>query len=211
MVRKPKLREFKDLDVISPLHKLRWSMHKEKGLSIEEIATEHGVAQGVIRQSINRVEASMQNCTMDEAIRLQVDTLRHVHRLEKRTLLEAADATIPIYADGKIVKYEPDHKTRLAAFDAMTSRLTAIKPPGKGVEVNQSKQELHLHAAAANAAAQHAQGKSFEDILRKIKAGQQAQLPVGESDIVLDSEMLTDQDLEDSSALEDDDKDDDQE
>jgi hypothetical protein len=209
-VRKAKSIPFHELESATPLQRLRWTMHKKQGRSIEDIATEHGCSPAVVRQSITRVEALMESFTLEEATRLQVEKVRAVHKAETKMLQEALGSEVVVVVNGKKVVQGPDYDTRLRAFEAMTSRLNAVQPRGGGVSVDLSKRDSHLHVDGGGVP--HSSGKSFEDILRKVKAGQQKQIEAGPAaDVILESAMLTDQDLEDSSALEGDDPPDDDE
>ena len=189
-VRKAKPIELPELDTISPLHKLRWNMHRQ-GMEPAEIAKQHGVDEQVVRQSITRVEAAINSYTVEETARLQFRKLAVLDRAETNMLKEALKAETALVVDGVVIKKSvPDWATRLKAAELLTGRLSAVQPR-KGIEINQAKTEQHLHVDAAH----HQSGKGFEDILRKIESNQR-QLPPAIPASELDIRMMTEEESE---------------
>lgn len=190
-----------EMESATPLQRLRWNMHRRQGISHEEIAKEHGCDAKLVRQSIARVDALLDSFTLEEAARLQVDKVRRLHGVETRMLQDAMRAEIVISFEGRKVTKGPDWETRMRAFEAMTARLSAIQPKGGGINIDASKKENHLHTGGE--IGQHAPGKSFEDILRKVRGGQQAALEAG-PDVVADLEipMMSEEDMAEDAAAE---------
>ena len=163
----------------NPRHEERFHRHTVLGKPIEDIAKEDGVSVDTIRRSITAVQIARAMSNREDMERVQFQTIISVADKERRALDAALDAKTK---DGN-----PDHATRIGASLAITKKIEALQPKGRGIQVGvqvngggngsseQKSPEVLVHSQRAT---------SFEEIMRKLDAEEVKALPESQPEVL---------------------------